>query len=221
MTLRQLISKFLPNAQGPIVMRLIGHRAYVGDMFEEIGQHVFNFLIQNNLKSGDILLDVGCGSLRVGKYTIPYLEAGHYLGLDKSKYLISKGLKTELSEKVVAEKHPEFVVSSNFEFHKFSQTPTIAIAHALFTQLSPEMIQMCLTNLAHFVKSQIPFFVHFNEVERSVENLRTSHDRIAFKYTIEELESIANNSGWRIEEHIKDWKHPRGGSMIKLLNIRQ
>jgi len=59
------------------------HREYVGGMWEEIGTLQFNFLLSRGLKPESYLLDIGCGSLRLGVKAIPYLERSHYLGIEK------------------------------------------------------------------------------------------------------------------------------------------
>src|SRR6476620_10345865 len=68
-------------------IRQLGHRDYVGGLWDEIGQLQFDFLVSNGLKPQHYLLDIACGSLRAGIHFIPYLETGHYLGIDKEPEL--------------------------------------------------------------------------------------------------------------------------------------
>jgi hypothetical protein len=74
--------------EGDEGIRRLGHRDYIGGMWEEIGRLQFNFLRQQGLTPSHCLLDIGCGALRGGVHFITYLEPGHYLGLDKEKTLI-------------------------------------------------------------------------------------------------------------------------------------
>ena len=67
------------------------HRRAVGGMWEEIGKLQFNFLVEQGLKPGHFLLDVGCGRLRGGIHFIRYLEPEHYFGIDISKVLLAAG----------------------------------------------------------------------------------------------------------------------------------
>src|SRR4051794_18522910 len=80
-------------------VRLVGHREFVGGwggMWDSHGRRQLDFLVSHGLQPSDVLLDIGCGSLRAGKYFIPYLEREHYLGFDKHRALIDAGLRKEL-----------------------------------------------------------------------------------------------------------------------------
>ncbi|HEY7982454.1 MAG TPA: hypothetical protein VID19_13355, partial [Candidatus Eremiobacteraceae bacterium] len=51
--------KMLP--QGAEGVKLLGHRAYVGGIWEEIGKLQFDFLVAHGLRPEHHLVDVGCG----------------------------------------------------------------------------------------------------------------------------------------------------------------
>jgi hypothetical protein len=52
--------------QGEEAVEKLGHRNYVGGMWEEIGKLQFDFLVQQGLKPSHCFLDIGCGSFRGG-----------------------------------------------------------------------------------------------------------------------------------------------------------
>ena len=85
---------------------------------------------------GTRLLDIACGSLRAGCRFVPYLERGNYLGIDIDSGLIKHGRNHELGPTLCEIKQPEFVISSDFEFSRFSKRPDFAIAQSLFTHLT-------------------------------------------------------------------------------------
>lgn len=49
---------------------------------------------QDALPRETILCDYGCGTLRVGGHIMPYLDPGHYIGLDISQDLVDLGADT-------------------------------------------------------------------------------------------------------------------------------
>ncbi len=102
-------------------IRKIGHRAYIGGLWEEIGSLQFNFLLAKGLRPEHYLLDIACGSLRLGVKAIPYLEPGHYLGIEKESGLLAAGLTNELDQHVRAQKQPRLEISETFEFERFGQ----------------------------------------------------------------------------------------------------
>jgi len=86
------------------------YRAYVGppEDYDLIAAMTFNLLTTLGLRQHHSLLDVGCGSLRIGRLLIPYLNRGKYFGLEPAEWLVAEGIKNELGEAVVQIKpiHP-------------------------------------------------------------------------------------------------------------------
>ena len=199
---------------GPKGIRKVGHKEYVGGLWEEIGILQFNFLIQNGLKPSDIFMDIACGSLRAGIHIIPFLNQGNYLGIDKEKNLINLGLKNEISKDIIKDKKPEFVISSSFEFNKFSKKGNFAIAQSLFTHLPPRMIQDCFRKLKqNFLPNGVFFATYFISKEK-VNNPDSPHDHGIFRYTYEEIRQFGIENGWEVEI-IGNWNHPRNQEIVK------
>ncbi len=192
----------------------VGHRNYVGGLWNEIGKLQFDFLVTNGLKPSDIFMDIACGSLRAGVHLIPYLQAGNYLGIDKEQTLIDFGLTNELDNKWLPHKKPEFVISNNFEFNKFSKVPNFAIAQSLFTHLPPSLINSCFKKLSLHFNTDGIFFATYFLSEEKYKNPKKAHDHGIFKYTIEEIKHFGISNGWEVE-FIGDWNHPRNQQIVK------
>ena len=192
----------------------LGHRNYVGGMWDEIGKLQYDFLLSNGLKPGDVFLDIACGSLRAGRHLIPYLNAGNYLGMDKEKSLIDLGLKHEMNEQVTKSKSPEFVISKDFEFQKFTKQANFAIAQSLFTHLPPNLINLCFQKLkGNFQKNGI-FYATYQFSKDKIVNPLEPNDLGMFKYTPEEVIQFGKSNGWNVEI-IGDWNHPRNQQIVK------
>ena len=93
----------------------------VGGMWEEMGQLQFDFLREQGLKPEHRFLDVGCGILRGGIHFIPYLEPGHYYGIDKNRELLNFGRK-EMEKAGLQERKPTLVQIEDFGFERLGQT---------------------------------------------------------------------------------------------------
>ena len=214
--LRQLPSRGRRLGSG--VRRLFsGHRGYVGGRWEQIGRLQFDFMVARGLKSGDTLVDVGCGSVRGGRLFIPYLDRGNYLGIDRNNWLIQAGLKREIPRDVVKAKSPEFVVSESFEFFKFSKRADFALAQSLFPHLHEEDILLCLNNLCEFLRPGGVFLATFDLPGTSGPghmNPSTSGDHKPFSYDIAFMEELGRRTGW-VPTYIGDWGHPRGQVMME------
>ena len=75
----------------------VAHRNYVAHNANyETGVTVFQVLLDQGLSSTDKVCDVGCGSLRVGRYLITHLEHGNYYGIEPNQWLVDAALEHEV-----------------------------------------------------------------------------------------------------------------------------
>ena len=199
--------------EGEKIIRKAGHRRYVGGMWEKIGRLQFLFMLEQHLKPQHCFLDIACGSLRGGIHFIKYLETSNYLGIDKEGLLIDLGIKEELGFDTLKLKQPQFVVSSTFEFKKFTKVPDFAIAQSLFTHLTSQDIELCLSSLRQFVSGSHVFFASFFS-GNSNKNHKVSNSRIGFYYPPETMVELGKKTGWK-PTYIGHWNHPRGQVMMK------
>lgn len=189
------------------------HRDYVGGMWDEIGSLQFEFLLRQGLLPSDCFLDIACGALRGGVHFIRYLQPGGYLGLDRDRALIERGVEHELGASLFEEKRPEFVVSETFEFHRFSRKPRLSLAQSLFSHLTLADIASCLTSLHHFVDPGHILYATFNEGSLD-ENPAGSHSHAYFRYPAAAMMRTGEQTGWSAS-YLGDWGHPRHQKMIR------
>jgi hypothetical protein len=191
-----------------------GHREYVGGLWDEIGQLQFDFLVSKGLTPDSYLLDIACGSLRLGVNVIPYLDRSHYLGIEKESGLVKAGLDKELDPQVREEKDPQFVISDSFEFGKFGRKVDYAIAQSLFTHLPPSLVDLCFERLRPWLETEGTFYAGFNETQRKIRNPKTPHAAGFFAYTQTEMCGFGERNGF-IPNYIGDWNHPRQQMMVE------
>jgi hypothetical protein len=201
-----------PIEHGPSGIRAVGHREYVGGKWDEIGRLQFDFLVARGLRPQHYLLDIACGSLRGGVHFIPYLEPGHYLGIDKESDLIRAGAQHELTPELRETKRPVLIVDGEFAFERFGVAPNVALAQSLFTHLPPELIGKCFRNLGRVIADDGAFYATYFESNDDIPNPDRPHDWGRFSYTRAQMERFGADAGFRFE-YIGDWNHPRGQIM--------
>ena len=210
--LKRVITRFAPFAfldpEGDRGIKKRGHRGYVGGMWEEIGTLQFQFLLSKGLKPDSFLLDIACGSLRLGVKAIPYLERSHYLGIEKESGLVKAGLEKELGAKLREEKQPNIVISDSFEFEKLGQKADFAIAQSLFTHLPPTLINLCFKKLHPYLQDEGVFYASYFRTEWKISNPKKPHAHGYFGYTEDEMCSFGETNGFTAN-YIGDWNHPR------------
>lgn len=193
----------------------LDHRRYVGGLWDEMGKLQFDFLVSQGLQPHHVLVDVACGSLRAGRLLVPYLEAGNYLGIDRSAELIQAGVEHELGPELVASRQPRLVVSESFEFERFGVAPDFALAQSLFTHLTPPLIELCMARLRPVMAPGGVFLATFFEAAPGgAANPDEPNDHDRFYYSREEMERFGTAHGWAME-YVGDWGHPRGQIMVR------
>lgn len=205
-------SSLLPP-HGEEGVRILGHRRYVGGLWKQMGILQFEFLIKQGLKPNHCLLDIGCGSLRLGSRLIPYLQPGNYIGIEKEQSLLDAGLLYELPAKLLKDRKPLFIQSSNFEFELMQRHVDMAIANSLFTHLSADQILICLKRLRPWLKQGGCLYASFFEVKDEYENPMYSHDHGFFAYTQGQMLNFGVEAGLTAH-YIGNWYHPRRQQMM-------
>jgi hypothetical protein len=202
------------NPEGDRGIKKIGHREYIGGNWDEIGSLQFDFLVSKGLMPESYLVDIACGSFRLGVKAIPYLEPGHYLGIEKESGLVEAGLEKELDSKIQTEKTPSIVISDSFEFERFSHRADFAIAQSLFSHLPPNLITLCFQKLHSSLNTNGVFYATYFEVATPRKNPETPHDHGYFAYTTREMVEFGELNGYSAN-YIGDWNHPAGQVVVE------
>ena len=174
----------------------------------------FEFLVAEGLREENYLLDIACGSLRLGVKAIPYLLPGHYFGIEKEPSLIKAGLEKEIDQSLLKIKSPNIVISDSFEFEKFGRKVNFAIAQSLFTHLPSEPIKTCFKKLYPWLENDGVFYATYFETENKRKNPRKPHDHRYFGYTRSEMEYFGELNHFAFK-YIGKWNHPRNQVIVQ------
>ena len=120
------------------------YRAYVGppEDYDLIAAMTFNLLTTFGLRQHHSLLDIGCGSLRIGRLLIPYLNRGKYFGIEPAEWLVAEGIKHELGETVVHTKRPTFFFTDSPETVVRAKVSfDFALAQSIFSHCGLDLIK--------------------------------------------------------------------------------
>ena len=185
------------------------YRAYVGppEDYDLIAAMTFNLLTTLGLRQHHSLLDIGCGSLRIGRLLIPYLNRGKYFGVEPNEWLVNEGIRQELGETLLQIKRPTFFLSDSPETIAQSTIAfDFALAQSIFSHCGLDLIKGWLSAISRSVAQDGVLVATFLIGEEDSAQTGWIYPE-CLNYRPTTLEREAKDVNLRFE--ILDWKHPR------------
>lgn len=182
------------------------HRDIVGGRWDETGRAQMAALRAEGMAPHHRLLDIGCGSLRLGCKAVPFLAPGHYWGTDASAALMRQGWERELAEK---DRLPpaQLVEDADFAFPGLPDGIDYAIAFGVLTHLPGDPLRRLSARLAARWPALSAFlFTVFLAPDpgaaspfRQADGVVTHPDRAPRHLRLSEVEAAVAPTGWRLE----------------------
>ncbi len=185
------------------------YRAYVGppEDYDLIAAMTFNLLTTLGLRQHHSLLDVGCGSLRIGRLLIPYLNRGKYFGVEPNHWLVEAGIKCELGEAIVQIKQPTFLFSDSPQtITQVKISFDFALAQSIFSHCGLDLISGWLSAISRSLAEDGALVATFLPGDEDSPRTGWVYPECV-NYRPTTLERAAAEANLRFE--ILDWKHPR------------
>jgi SAM-dependent methyltransferase len=185
------------------------YRAYVGPPqdYDLVSAMAFNLLTTLGLRQHHSVLDIGCGSLRIGRLLIPYLNQAKYFGIEPNEWLVAEGIRRELGETLVQIKRPTFFFSDSPGAIAQANIPfDFALAQSIFSHCGLDLIQEWLSAISHSLARHGALVATFLIGEQDCTATGWIYPACV-NYRTATIERAANAVNLRFE--ILDWKHPR------------
>jgi SAM-dependent methyltransferase len=185
------------------------YRAYVGppEDYDLIAAMTFNLLTTLGLRQHHSLLDIGCGSLRIGRLLIPYLNRGKYFGVEPNEWLVEEGIRRELGPSLVEIKRPTFFFTDSPEsIAKAATAFDFAMAQSIFSHCGLDLIKGWLSAASRSLANNGALVATFLTGEEDSPRAGWIYPECV-NYRPATLERAAAEVNLRFE--ILNWKHPR------------
>ena len=126
----------------------------IGDPSES-GRQTFDLLVSRyHIEPGDVCVEYGCGTLRVGRHAIAYLEPGHYWGLDIAQSFLDGGLAL-IGADVAAQKIPALRVISELSVAETAAAkPKFLYSISVLMHVHPDELLEFMRNIVTIVGEQ-------------------------------------------------------------------
>lgn len=138
------------------------------DEWESHGNLQRDFLIEQGLKPYHWFLDLGCGTGRLARKIVPYLDERHYTGVDISEEALAHASQLS-AEEGWSEWSPEFIQIDG-HLDRITRRFDMIWAHSVFTHLPQEQIEVIIGSLNRILSEQGKFLFTYkrgSEPERT------------------------------------------------------
>ncbi|PKA60396.1 hypothetical protein AXF42_Ash008456 [Apostasia shenzhenica] len=115
------------------------------------GRDVFEFLASSvALQPSDLVLEVGCGTLRVGLHFIRYLDTGHFRCLERDELSLLAAFRYELPSQGLLHKRPLILRGEDMDFSRLGDDSSLDLiyASAVFLHIPDQLVWVGLERLA-------------------------------------------------------------------------
>ncbi|XP_007030676.2 PREDICTED: uncharacterized protein LOC18600269 [Theobroma cacao] len=119
------------------------------------GRDVFEFLAESShLTSNSRVLEIGCGTLRVGLHFIRYLKPEHFHCLERDELSLMAAFRYELPSQGLLHKRPLIVRGEDMDFTKFGSDVVydLIYASAVFLHMPDKLVWVGLERLVDRLK---------------------------------------------------------------------
>lgn len=184
------------------------HRAFVGPPaeYDLVAAMTFNLLTTVGLRQQHKLLDIGCGSLRNGRLLIPYLNKGHYVGVEPNGRLIEDGVRYEIGKDLVRIKQPVFIVGDSLRGRADVADVDYAVAQSIFSHTGTDLLHRWLEEIGAALKPDGVLLATFMVDDKDGTEQGWVYPGCVW-FRPETMREIAAAHGFTFL--LLDWHHPR------------
>lgn len=184
------------------------YRAYVGPPreYDLVAAMVFNLLTSIGLRQHHRVLDIGCGSLRIGRLLIPYLNPEHYFGVEPNKWLVEDGIANEVGVDLVRVKKPTFSFRASMEDFGQPLNLDFGIAQSIFSHSGLDLIRLWLSQISSHLKEDGALIATFIAGPQDFQGSGWIYPGVV-SYEPNTMADLAAELGFDFQ--ILNWAHPR------------
>jgi len=126
------------------------YRAWVGrpERYDVLTLLQFRILTDLGVREYHQILDLGCGSLRLGRLLIPFLLPHRYVGVEPERWLVEAGFEHEAGESIRRIKGPTFCFDGECPLDHFDRSFDYIMVQSVFTHAPLDWIERAATRLS-------------------------------------------------------------------------
>lgn len=190
------------------------YRKHVGPeaLYDLIAANQFIALIKNGLREHHFVLDVGCGSLRVGRLLINYLLPERYFGIEPNKEVIRAAIKKEIGLELEMLKAFAICHDADFNLNYYPVIYDYILAHSIFSHATKAQLEKCIAKAKKVLHPDGKFLATYIEGPDNEAESWTYPAGVTFSY--ETINHICRINGMKCVK--MKLKHPGNQTWIRI-----
>jgi len=173
---------------------------FTGGNIEHFGEVGFDALKENGLNPRHRVLDLGCGTSRLGYWLVRYLDPDRYYGIEPIKKYVDAGLAHALGPEFLLQKRPRFRPNRNFDFSVFGVTFDYVVARSIFSHAAPDIVAAAIDSFRANSKDDAVMLMSYRQLKDSSKGGHVCRDVDDLgwgfhKYALEYLQNMARDRG--------------------------
>lgn len=118
--------------------------------YEKTGRSQLEALIRNGLSPWHKFLDIGCGAMCGGYWTMHFLDAGCFHGVEPNKEMFEKGISYVLEPGLIESKQPKFEHNDQYDFSGFGTQFDYMFSQSIWTHAGKKDIEKMLDGFVKY-----------------------------------------------------------------------
>jgi cyclopropane fatty-acyl-phospholipid synthase-like methyltransferase len=179
------------------------------DQFDYMGAMQFCNLFMLGMRSHNTLLDFGCGSLRLGRFAIQFLDPGNYCGIEPNAEIVNEGVKLNHLKDLIKAKDVRIRISDDCDMAWFQKKFDYIMAQSVFTHMPKSQIKLTLASAKGVMKRSSLFVANYKHGIKNYEGDVWTQKNIT--YRPEAMMKMISESGLTaspihlIHTHLQTW----------------
>jgi SAM-dependent methyltransferase len=186
------------------------YRQYVGPRRAWRSKGALQFMLCTSLgiQPHHDFLDIGCGSLRAGRWFIPYLNRGKYHGLEPMVEAVDLGLEQEVGRRFAETKRPVFWHNDTFSLDgSFSRQFDMMLCHAVMIHIAKPDLERLFDMVRKYLKPKGLFIGNYQVGKDDFKKQVATYPEIArYRKSTIRLLLMQRDLGYT-ELPLKDYNH--------------
>jgi SAM-dependent methyltransferase len=171
----------------------------ISDSSKKEAYETFKYLLSYNITPSEVVVDYGCGTLRVGRHFIKHLGAGNYIGMDLDERILNTGALLLADTEITSKKPILLTINENNLEQVAAKRPRFIFSRGVLHHVPPTELDQFFRNISYIGENAIILI----EVKRGFTTEQIS--KRSWRYNPKDVINSAGAAALRLANDDQRW----------------